>query len=64
MTSLDHPRLSGLGRNPTAPQDVLIRLATHKAGRNGISLRRVVEFDQRSQDGQGVLGFVRARRAA
>lgn len=40
MTSLDHPQLSGLGRNPTAPQDVLIRLATHKAGRHGISLRR------------------------
>lgn len=40
VTSLDHPQLSGLGRNPTAPQDVLIRLATHKAGRHGLSLRR------------------------
>ncbi|MFB8036649.1 hypothetical protein ACFC5Z_27675 [Streptomyces sp. NPDC056004] len=40
MTSLDHPQLSGLGRNPAAPQDVLVRLAAHKAGRHGISLRR------------------------
>lgn len=40
MTSLEHPQLSGLGRNPAAPQDVLVRLATHKAGRHGISLRR------------------------
>ncbi|MEV7864975.1 hypothetical protein AB0P17_02470 [Streptomyces sp. NPDC088124] len=39
MTSLDYPQLSGLGRNPTAPQDVLVRLATHKAGRAGLSLR-------------------------
>jgi hypothetical protein len=40
MASLDHPLLSGLGRNPAAPQDVLVRLATHKAGRHGISQRR------------------------
>lgn len=40
MTSLDHPRLSGLGRNPAAPQDVLVRLAAHRAGRHGIALRR------------------------
>ncbi len=40
MTSLDHPQLSGLGRNPSAPQDVLVRLAAHKAGRHGISQRR------------------------
>ncbi|WP_211273357.1 hypothetical protein [Streptomyces hirsutus] len=40
MTSLAHPRLSGLGRNPAAPQDVLVRLAAHPAGRQGISLRR------------------------
>ncbi|MGP4030029.1 hypothetical protein [Actinomadura sp. 3N407] len=40
MTSLDHPQLSGLGRNPSAPHDVLVRLATHKAGRHGISQRR------------------------
>lgn len=40
MTHLEHPRLSGLGRNPAAPQDVLVRLAAHSAGRHGISLRR------------------------
>ncbi|MGW1033548.1 hypothetical protein ACWD4Z_15300 [Streptomyces antibioticus] len=40
MTSLDHPRLSGLGRNPAAPRDVLVRLAAHKAGRHGVALRR------------------------
>ncbi|AZM49518.1 hypothetical protein DMB38_30390 [Streptomyces sp. WAC 06738] len=40
MTSLTHPRLSGLGRNPAAPQDVLVRLAAHSAGRHGIRLRR------------------------
>ncbi|WP_405535859.1 hypothetical protein OG787_19325 [Streptomyces sp. NBC_00075] len=40
MTSLDHPQLSGLGRNPAAPQDVLVRLAAHAAGRHGISLLR------------------------
>ncbi|AUH39715.1 hypothetical protein [Streptomyces sp. CMB-StM0423] len=40
MTSLTHPRLSGLGRNPAAPQDVLVRLAAHRAGRHGIGRRR------------------------
>ena len=40
MTSLDHPQLSGLGRNPAAPQDVLVRRAAHAAGRHGISLLR------------------------
>lgn len=40
MTSLDYPQLSGLGRNPAAPQDVLVRLAAHKAGQHGLSLRR------------------------
>ncbi|WP_372351313.1 hypothetical protein [Streptomyces sp. KL116D] len=39
MTSLAHPHLSGLGRNPAAPHDVLVRLAAHAAGRDGISLR-------------------------
>ncbi|MFJ3901944.1 hypothetical protein [Streptomyces sp. NPDC090025] len=39
MTSLDHPRLSGLGRNPAAPQDVLVRLAAHPAGRHGMAQR-------------------------
>ena len=39
MTSLAHPRLSGLARNPAAPQDVLVRLAAHPAGRHGLPLR-------------------------
>ncbi|MEV6507682.1 hypothetical protein AB0M61_16335 [Streptomyces sp. NPDC051642] len=39
MTSLSHPRLSGLACNPAAPQDVLARLAAHPAGRHGLSLR-------------------------
>ncbi|WP_416984918.1 hypothetical protein [Streptomyces sp. T028] len=40
MVHLEQPRLSGLGRNPAAPADVLVRLATHKAGRHGLSLRK------------------------
>ncbi|MEU6374999.1 hypothetical protein [Streptomyces sp. NPDC046909] len=40
MTNLKHPRLSGLGRNPAASVDVLVRLAAHKAGRHGIEMRR------------------------
>lgn len=40
MTSLKHPRLSGLGRNPAASDDVLVRLAAHDAGRHGITMRR------------------------
>ncbi|WP_406261812.1 hypothetical protein OH779_06035 [Actinacidiphila glaucinigra] len=40
MTSLTHPRLFGLGRNPAAPDDVLARLAAHDHGRHGIHLRR------------------------
>jgi hypothetical protein len=40
MTSLTDPRLSGLGRNPAAPQDILVRLAAHAAGRHGMDLRR------------------------
>ncbi|MFG2947149.1 hypothetical protein [Streptomyces adustus] len=40
MTSLHHPQLSGLGRNPAAPEEVLVRLAAHKAGRHGLSQRR------------------------
>ncbi|WP_329276222.1 variant leucine-rich repeat-containing protein [Streptomyces sp. NBC_01451] len=40
MASLDHPQLSGLGRNPAVPPDLLVRLAAHKAGRHGMSLRR------------------------
>ena len=40
MTSHRHPRLSGLARNPAAPEDVLVRLAAHPAGRHGLALRR------------------------
>ncbi|MFF4275215.1 hypothetical protein [Streptomyces sp. NPDC001536] len=40
MTNLHHPRLSGLGRNPAAPEDVLVRIAAHRAGRHGMSMRR------------------------
>lgn len=40
MTSLKDPLLSGLGRNPAAPEDVLVRLAAHGAGRHGMSMRR------------------------
>lgn len=39
VTSLTDPRLSGLGRNPAAPEDVLLRLAAHPAGRHGIAGR-------------------------
>jgi hypothetical protein len=40
VTHLRFPQLSGLGRNPATPEDLLIRLAAHAAGRHGISLRR------------------------
>ncbi|MES5820566.1 hypothetical protein [Streptomyces sp. RG80] len=40
MTNLHHPRLSGLGRNPAAPDEVLMRLTAHRAGRHGMALRR------------------------
>lgn len=40
MVHLKQPRLSGLARNPAARADVLIRLATHAAGRHGLSLRK------------------------
>ncbi|WP_370416516.1 hypothetical protein [Streptomyces fradiae] len=40
MTSLRHPELSGLGRNPAAPEDLLVRLAAHDAGRHGLTSRR------------------------
>lgn len=39
MTNIRHPQLSGLGRNPAASPDVLVRLAAHKAGRDGMSSR-------------------------
>lgn len=37
---LHYPQLSGLGRNPSAPEDILVRLARHPAGQHGISQRR------------------------
>ncbi|WP_244872187.1 hypothetical protein [Catellatospora sp. TT07R-123] len=37
---LRHPQLSGLGRNLSAPEDVLVRLARHPAGRHGMSMRQ------------------------
>jgi len=37
---LASPQLSGLGRNPAAPEEVLVRLACHPAGRGGIAQRR------------------------
>ncbi|MBO0867679.1 MAG: hypothetical protein J2P15_03860 [Micromonosporaceae bacterium] len=40
MTHLRYPRLSGLGTNPAAPDDILVRLAAHPAGRHGIALRQ------------------------
>ncbi|WP_406118241.1 hypothetical protein [Streptomyces sp. NBC_00989] len=40
MTSLGHPQLSGLARNQAAPEDVLVRLAAHPAGRHGLAMRR------------------------
>ncbi|MGW1269711.1 hypothetical protein [Streptomyces sp. NPDC002491] len=40
MVHLKQPRLSGLGRNPAAPADVLVRLATHRAGRHGLATRK------------------------
>ncbi|MEU0237390.1 hypothetical protein ABZ234_06825 [Nocardiopsis sp. NPDC006198] len=39
MVSSEHPQLTGLGRNPAAPQDVLVRLAAHRAARPEISRR-------------------------
>lgn len=40
MVHLKQPQLSGLGQNPAASLDVLVRLATHEAGRHGLTLRR------------------------
>jgi hypothetical protein len=40
VTSLKDALLSGLGRNPVAPEDVLVRLAAHRAGRHGMAIRR------------------------
>ncbi|MEV0095243.1 hypothetical protein [Streptomyces sp. NPDC050738] len=70
MTSLSHPQLSGLGRNPAAPQDVLVRLTAHKAGRHGISLRpgrledAVVEALLRHGDNSAAIRLRRDRISA
>ncbi|MEV7585258.1 hypothetical protein ACIRUY_33700 [Streptomyces erythrochromogenes] len=39
MVHLKQPRLSGLGQNPAAPTDVMVRLAAHPAGRSGLRTR-------------------------
>ncbi|WP_432085491.1 hypothetical protein [Streptomyces sp. bgisy095] len=39
MVHLEQPQLSGLGRNPAAPTNVLVRLAAHAAGRHGLMTR-------------------------
>ncbi|MEV7885822.1 hypothetical protein ACWD3I_36935 [Streptomyces sp. NPDC002817] len=67
MTDLHHPRLSGLGRNPAASEDILVRLAAHGAGRHGMSRRRgpvadaVVEALLEHDDGD-VMSTLRAER--
>ncbi|MER5354287.1 hypothetical protein ABT093_28640 [Kitasatospora sp. NPDC002551] len=40
MVNRVHPVLSGLGRNPAAPQDVLVRLAAHPDARTSVAWRR------------------------
>ncbi|MEU0835209.1 hypothetical protein [Streptomyces sp. NPDC005969] len=40
MVRLKEPQLSGLGQNPAAPIDALVRLAAHEAGRHGLELRK------------------------
>ncbi|MEU0939841.1 hypothetical protein [Embleya sp. NPDC005971] len=40
MVHLKQPQLSGLGRNPAASLDVLVRLSAHEAGRHGLTLHR------------------------
>ncbi|MFD4867358.1 hypothetical protein [Streptomyces sp. NPDC058412] len=37
MVHLKRPHLSGLGRNPAAPVEVMVRLAAHPAGRHGLA---------------------------
>lgn len=67
MTDLHHPCLSGLGRNPAAPEDVLVRIAAHCAGRHGMARRRerltdaVVEALLEHDDGD-VMTTLRAER--
>ncbi|MEU9181818.1 hypothetical protein AB0C90_34290 [Streptomyces sp. NPDC048550] len=40
MVHLKQPQLSGLGRNPAAPVDIMVRLAAHAAGRHGLEMRK------------------------
>lgn len=40
MVNLKQPQLSGLGRNPAAPAEVLVRLAARGAGRHGLEMRK------------------------
>ncbi|MFC0843717.1 hypothetical protein ACFH04_08285 [Streptomyces noboritoensis] len=40
MVHLKQPQVSGLGRNPAAPVEVMVRLATHAAGRHGLTMRK------------------------
>jgi hypothetical protein len=40
MVHLKQPQLSGLALNPSAPEEFLVCLATHAAGRHGLSLRK------------------------
>jgi hypothetical protein len=40
MVNLAQPQLSGLGRNPAAPVGILVRLAAHRAGRHGLTMRK------------------------
>ncbi|MFF4392674.1 hypothetical protein ACFY0G_38945 [Streptomyces sp. NPDC001552] len=40
MVHLKEPHLSGLGRNPAAPVEVMVRLAAHAAGRHGLTTRK------------------------
>ncbi|MEU5892245.1 hypothetical protein ABZ835_36230 [Streptomyces sp. NPDC047461] len=67
MTNLRHPCLSGLARNPAAPEDVLVRIAAHRAGRHGMARRReplpdaVVEALLAHDDGD-VFAGLRAER--
>lgn len=67
MVHLKQPQLSGLGHNPAAPTDVLVRLAAHGAGRHGLTTRRgqlpdaVVEALMTHGGGESVL-FLRPDR--
>ncbi|MEV7729104.1 hypothetical protein AB0P15_30895 [Streptomyces sp. NPDC087917] len=40
MVHLKQPHLSGLGRNPAAPVEVMVRLTSHPAGRHGLATHK------------------------